>query len=37
MTQGRAILAGCAELLSQIGIPDVQQLETWRTGYHPLA
>jgi hypothetical protein len=27
MTQGRAILAGCAELLSQIGIPDVQQLQ----------
>ncbi|VTM47991.1 Universal stress protein family [Klebsiella pneumoniae] len=27
MTQGRAILAGCAELLSQTGIPDVQQLQ----------
>ncbi|HHK9889704.1 TPA: universal stress protein [Escherichia coli] len=27
MTQGRAILAGCAELLSQIGILDVQQLQ----------
>ncbi|ECC7843041.1 universal stress protein [Salmonella enterica] len=27
MTQGRAILAGCAELLGQIGIPNIQQLQ----------
>nr|WP_237730154.1 MULTISPECIES: hypothetical protein [Lelliottia] len=29
MTQGRAILAGCAELLSQTGIPDVQQFQKY--------
>ncbi|ELE6496154.1 universal stress protein [Enterobacter kobei] len=29
MAQGRAILAGCAELLSQIGFPDAEQLQKY--------